>query len=101
MYTPGPFDYIVTILSLIAEVYVVVRLCAFRKSGGYFSLSIYMLAAAVVTVAQVLTLRHFGVASPMYSYVYYYSDSLLTISLFFVIMTFYQQVFEQMGVGKY
>ncbi|MHB8539673.1 MAG: hypothetical protein ACYDCD_01840 [Candidatus Acidiferrales bacterium] len=60
-----------------------------------------MFAAVGVTIAQDIVLQRFGVASPIYSYVYYYSDSLLTISLFFVIMSFYQQVFQQMGVGRY
>ncbi|MHB8411106.1 MAG: hypothetical protein ACYDDI_04075 [Candidatus Acidiferrales bacterium] len=54
-----------------------------------------------MTIGQDIVWGHFGVASPIYSYVYYYSDSLLTISLFFVIMSFYQQVFQQMGVGRY
>jgi len=97
----GPYDYAVTVLGFLAEVYVVVRLCVSRNSLRYFSLNIYMLAAAGVTVGQIAVLRHFGIASPMYSYVYYYTDALLTISLFFVIMSFYQQVFQQMGVGRY
>src|SRR5487761_688265 len=97
----GPYDYAVTVLGFLAEVYVVVRLCVSRNSLRYFSLNIYMLAAAGVTVGQIAVLRHFGMASPMYSYVYYYTDALLTITLFFVIMSFYQQVFQQMGVGKY
>ncbi len=102
MYTLGPFDYILQLLSFLAEVYVVVCLClSSRKSFRYTSLNIYMFAAAAVTIVQFLTLRHFGVASPQYFYVYYYTDLLLTISLFFVIMTFYHQVFEQMGAGRY
>jgi hypothetical protein len=60
-----------------------------------------MLAAASATIGQNIVLQRFGITSPMYAYVYYYTDALLTISLFFVIMSFYQQVFHQMGVGKY
>ncbi len=101
MYTPGLFDYVVAILSLLAEVCVVVRLCLSRNSFRYFSLNIYMLAAGTVTVGGAFILQHFGVSSPMYQYFYYYTDALLTISLFFVIMSFYQQVFQQMGVGRY
>ncbi|HVB35981.1 MAG TPA: hypothetical protein VND42_01980 [Candidatus Acidoferrales bacterium] len=97
----GPFDYALIVLGLMAEVYVVVCLCASKKHFLYLSLNIYMLAAAGVTVAQVVVLQHFGVASPVYAYMYYYTDALLTISLFFVIMSFYQQVFRQMGVGRY
>lgn len=97
----GLFNYALTLLSFAAEVYVVVRLIVSRKSFRYLSLTLYMAAAALVTVAQVLTLRRFGIDSLAYRYLYYYTDALLTILLFFVIMNFYQQMFEQMGVGKY
>ena len=97
----GSFDYAVTVLGFLAEAYVVVYLCLSRKSLRYLSLNIYMLAAAIVTAAGVLMFRHFGYNSPTYFYFYYYSDALLTISLFFVIMSFYQQVFQQMGASKY
>ncbi|HXT73595.1 MAG TPA: hypothetical protein VN785_07060 [Candidatus Angelobacter sp.] len=97
----GPFDYAVTLISFLAEAYVVVCLCVSKNYFRYFSLNIYMLAAASATVGQVITLRHFGLTSQVYGYVYYYTDALLTIALFFVIMSFYQQVFHQMGVGRY
>lgn len=97
----GPLDYILLLLSFVAELGVVVCLCVSKNPFRYLSLNIYMLAAAGVTVGQMSVLRHFGVASALYAYVYYYTDALLTISLFFVIMSFYHQVFQQMGVGKY
>lgn len=90
-----------SILGFLTEAYVVVYLCVSKNLLRYLSLNLYMLATAGVTIGQFMVLRHFGVASPAYAYVYYYTDALLTISLFFVIMTFYYQVFQQMGVGKY
>jgi len=97
----GPFDYALTLLSLTLEVYVVVRLCVSKRSFPYLALNVYMLAAAAVTIGGFFTLRRYGVTSPDYGYFYYYTDALLTISLFFVIMSFYHQVFRQMGTGKY
>ncbi|SRR5579872_127200 len=97
----GPLDYVVVLLSLLAEVYVVVCLCLSENFLRYFSLNIYMLGAVGVTIGQDFALLKFGVSSPVYAYVYYYTDALLTISLFFVIMSFYHQVFRQMSVGKY
>jgi|SRR5690348_827332 hypothetical protein len=97
----GPLDYLITALSFLAELYVVLCLCVSKKAIRYISLNFYMFAAAAATAGQVYTLQHFGIRSQMYGYVYYYTDALLTISLFFVIMSFYQQVFQQMGVGKY
>ena len=97
----GPFDYVLALLGLLAEAYVVVRLCLSENFFRYFSLNIYMLGVVGVTIGQDFALLKFGVSSPVYAYVYYYTDALLTIALFFVIMSFYQQVFHQMGVGKY
>lgn len=97
----GPFDYALGVFSFLAEAYVVVCLFASKNSLRYFSLNIYMLAAVGVTLGQDVVLLKFGVSSQVYGYVYYYTDALLTIALFFVIMSFYQQVFHQMGVGRY
>src|SRR5487761_173627 len=97
----GPLDYILVLLGLLAEAYVVLRLCLSEKFLRYFSLNIYMLGVVGVTIGQDFALLKFGVSSPAYAYVYYYTDALLTIALFFVIMSFYQQVFHQMGVGRY
>lgn len=97
----GPFDYVFVLLSLIAEAYVVVCLCASKSRLRYSSVIFYMLGDVVVTVTQDIVLFKVGVSSPVYAYVYYYTDALLTIALFFVIMSFYHQIFQQMGVGKY
>lgn len=97
----GPFDYALWLIGFLAEVYVAVRLSTPKNFTRYLSLNAYMLAAVGVTAAQFFACRHYGVSSQTYAYVYYYTDALLTIALFFVIMSFYQQVFQQMGVGKY
>lgn len=97
----GPFDYTLWLMGFLAEAYVVVFLCSRKNLLRYLPLNVYMLATVGATVAQFVVLRHYGVSSQAYAYVYYYTDALLTISLFFVIMSFYHQVFQQMGVGKY
>jgi hypothetical protein len=97
----GPFDYVFALLSLLAEAYVVVCLSFSKNKLRYLSLNIYMLAVVAVTIVQDVVLMHWGVTSATYAYVYYYTDALLTISLFFVIMSFYNQVFQQMAAGRY
>lgn len=97
----GPLDYAFSLISFLAEAYAVVCLCAPKNFVRYLSLNVYMLAMVGITVGQFVVLRHFGVSSPVYAYVYFYTDALLTISLFFVIMSFYHQVFQQMGAGQY
>jgi hypothetical protein len=97
----GPLDYFLAIFSFCAEIYVVVCLLASKNRSRYFALNLYMLAAVLGTAVQYFSLQRYGFSSPQYSYSYYYSDALLTISLFFVVMSFYHQMFEQMGVAKY
>ena len=97
----GPVDYGLVLVSIAAEFAVVVCLCLSKYRLRYISLNIYMLSSVGVTIGGILTLRHFGLTSQAYGYFYYYTDALLTICLFFVVMSFYQQVFQQMGVGRY
>lgn len=97
----GSFDYSLAVVSFCAELFVVVCLLKRKNRSRYFALSTYMLAAVLATAAQYYSLKSYGVRSLQYSYAYYYSDALLTICLFVVIMSFYNQMFEQMGVGKY
>lgn len=60
-----------------------------------------MLAAAVVTVGQYVSIQRFGFQSLQYRYYYYYSESLLTIVMFCVIIQLYQHVFVEMNVSRY
>jgi hypothetical protein len=88
-------------LSFLLEAGVVV--CAFYKRDfrRYLSLTLYMLCAASVNCTQFYSLRHFGFSSKEYLYTYYYTESLLTISLFCVVIQLYQHVFEEMKVSKH
>ena len=97
----GTTDYVIAVLGLALELYLVLRLLTSKDFLRYIALTVYMLALFVVSVGQDFVLLRYGVHSQIYGYVYYYSDALLTIALFFVIMGFYQQVFHQMGVGRY
>lgn len=83
------------------EIYVVV--CSLRQHRFLRDLAIsaYMLAAAVVTCAQWWCVYRFGLSSREYVYFYFYSDSLLTILMFWVIIHFYQQVFKELRVSRY
>jgi hypothetical protein len=97
----GPTDYGLWTVGFFLEAVVVV--CAFIKHDfrRYISLTLYMLCAAVVNCAQFWCLRHYGFTSKEYLYTYYYTESLLTISLFCVVIHLYQHVFEEMNVGKH
>jgi len=99
--TLGPADYLIWSIGFLAEVYVVV--CSvYRKSFlRYLPLNFYMACDALVTFGLYYSLHTYGYNSPAYSYIYYYSDSLLMVLMFWVIIKFYLQVFDEMGVSGY
>jgi hypothetical protein len=97
----GPVDYLVWFAGPAAQAAVVVCLLRKREFLRYISLSIYVLGTTLVTTIDFFLLRRFGVQSLEYTYFYYYSESLLTILLFLVIMQFYEQVFAELRAAIY
>src|SRR6202046_3649246 len=97
----GPVDYAVWCLGFLAEILVVV--CAIRNKSWtrYFPLVFYILCDALVTFGLFYCVRYYGFSSPKYVYFYYYSDSLPTLLLFWVVIQFYLQAFEEMGASQY
>ncbi|HWF38338.1 MAG TPA: hypothetical protein VG322_07460 [Candidatus Acidoferrales bacterium] len=97
----GPFDYAIWVIGSILEVAVV--LCALHRRSflRYLSLNLYMLATVAVNCVTYLSLEKYGVRSREYHFAYYYTDSLLTILMFFVIIQLYQQVLAQMNASGY
>src|SRR6202162_4140 len=77
-------------------------ICLFKKRAltRYFTLALYLATSIAVEVGRYLILTAAGITSDAYIYFYYYSDALLTICLFFVLMSFYSLVFSEMGVSK-
>lgn len=71
---------------------------AFRR---YIFLNIYMGSSVLVSVGRYGVLHRSGLGSPEYAYFYYYSDALLTIGLYFVLLNLYTLVFDEMKVERY
>jgi hypothetical protein len=97
----GPADYLIWIASFSLEAYVVVCLAFHKDTFRYFSLNLYMLAAALVTLGHYFTFHTYGFSSMQYRYFYYYSDSLLIVFIYFTVMELYQHVFREMNVSRY
>src|ERR1700678_1226220 len=97
----GPVDYTVWSAGFLLEVVVVVSAFARSQVRRYLSLTLYMMCCGLVQCAHFYFLRKYGLSSKQYTYVYYYTESLLTISLFSVVIQLYQHVFEEMRVGKH
>lgn len=93
-------DYTVWTAGFLLEVVVVVSAVARSQVRRYLTLTLYMMCCGLVQCAHFYFLRKYGLSSKQYTYVYYYTESLLTISLFSVVIQLYQHVFEEMKVSK-
>lgn len=97
----SPVDYVVWFLGALLEASVVVCSLRSRSRKWYFSLTICMLGAFAIDVGRFVILQRSGFNSFDYKYFYFYSDAVSTILLYFVVMCFYQLVFQEMGVSRY
>src|SRR5271170_946899 len=97
----GPFDYVLWCLGVLAEIAVVVCVIRTKSFLRYYSLVFYILCDAIVTSGLFYCVHYYGYSSTRYAYFYYYSDSLLTLLLFWAVIQFYLQTFEEMGASKY
>ena len=98
---PGLAQYLMWCLCTLFEAAVVV--CALKKGAfrRYLLLNVYMLASVAVTVARFNVLKSYGFTSPQYIYVYYYSDALLTIFLYFALASLYAHVLSELKAERY
>jgi hypothetical protein len=98
---PGPLEFILWFLCTPFEVGALV--CAFKKKAltRYFFLNLYIAASLVASLGRYQVLHRSGVNSIEYVYFYYYSDALLTICLFFALMSLYSYVFAELKAELY
>ena len=91
----------VWMLGFLAEIAVVVYLISRRQLFRYYPIVFYIVCDALVTCGLFYCVRRFGFQSAIYSYFYYYTDSVLNVLMFCVITKFYQETFAEMGVGRH
>src|SRR5258708_12918284 len=89
----GTYEYGVWLACTLLEIAVLV--CAFKKDAlrRYVLLNVYMAASVLVSIARYNILSHYGFTSKEYLYFYYYSDSLLTIALYFPLFILLSHIF--------
>jgi hypothetical protein len=97
----GSYFNVIGLVGLVAEAYVVVCLLYRKTFLRELPINVYMLAAVGQTCALTVCMHRYGITSSKYGYWYYYTDGLLTILMFWVIIHFYKQVFSQMQVSQY
>jgi hypothetical protein len=89
--------YLGTALELTFVVSSVVRGSFFR----YFFLNLYFILSVLTSVLRYLVFGAYGAGSDQYMYVYYYTDPLLTLALFAVLISLFLRVFEELGFGSH
>jgi len=90
------------ILGTLLEVVVLVGIYRTGVLRRYLFLSLYTLSSVAISIGRFRVLFHYGgVTSAEYRYFYFYSDALLTIALYFAVISLFFQVFEQMRVERY
>jgi hypothetical protein len=83
------------------EIVVVVCVVARKDFLRYLSLAIYMFCAAAVNCGQYIYLRRYGISSREYYVFYYYTESVLTVLILFVVVQLYSRVFYRGKVSRY
>src|SRR3979490_3070096 len=96
----GPIDYSMWFGDFLVEVFLVVCLLKKRAFSQHFTIVLYVCSSIAVGVCRYSIITTSGYASFPYYYFYFYSDALLTICLYFVLMSLYAHVFSEMGVTK-
>jgi len=98
---PGLFECIIWFLGSFLEAAVVV--CSISKGSfrRYIALNLYMGASCIFSIARYKILVSYGFNSTEYFYFYYYSDALLTIALFFTLISLYSLVLDELKAERY
>jgi hypothetical protein len=97
----GPVDYTLLLADLFVEVCCVVCLLKKKALSQHFTIVLYLCASIAVGVGRYGVIATAGFTSVAYHYFFYYSDALLTICLYFVLMSLYAHVFSEMGISKF
>jgi len=97
----GPVDYLLLLADLAVEVCCVVCLLKRRAFSQYFTIVLFLCASIAVGIGRYGIIAATGYTSVAYLYFFYYSDAVLTICLYFVLMSLYSHVFSEMGISKY
>jgi hypothetical protein len=96
-----PVSYAIWLAVLLVEIFSFACLLRRKAFTQHFTLVFYLCACVAADVGSYSIIKTSGYNSNVYFYFYFYSQSLLTISLYFVLMNLYSHVFSEMGVGKH
>jgi hypothetical protein len=98
---PGSVTYVLWPLTLIAQLGVVICSLTGNCFRKYLALNLYMLASFVAAILRFSILSQCGLNSKEYFYFYYYSEALLTVCLFFGLISLYTNVLTELKAERY
>jgi hypothetical protein len=96
----GPVNYAISLAVIVVELVSLICVLRQRALKQHFTIVIYLCANFATDAAGYSILRTSGFESNAYYYFYFYSQFLLTICLYFVLMNLYSLVLSEMGVAK-
>jgi hypothetical protein len=94
-----PVDYAIWLAVFVVELFSLAVLLRKKAFSQHFTLILYLCACVAVDVGRYSIIHTSGYSSNAYFYFYFYSGAVLAISLYFVLMSLYSQVFSDMGLG--
>jgi hypothetical protein len=97
----GPVEYSLWFLTALLELSVVVCALARHSFRRYLALNLYMMGSLGVTILRYWVFSHYSFTSAEYLYFYYYSEALLTVGLYFALITLYSYVLGELQTGQY
>jgi len=97
----GSAELLIWCLGTALELAFVVCSIARRSFFTYFFLNLYMLLSVLADVARWMMLAKFGFKSDAYMYTYYYTDALLTVVLYVLLISLYSRVFGELRFAKH
>lgn len=97
---PGPYEYFIWVICFALEAAVLVCAIVGKSFRRYLALNLYMAASLLFNIPRFWFLMHYGLKSKEYIYVYFYSDAILTIALYFALLHLYSHVFDEMKAER-
>ncbi len=97
----GSAELFIWYLGTALELAFVVCSIARRSFFTYFFLNVYMLLSVLADVARWQVLRIYGLDSDQYMQCYYYTDALLTVILYVLLISLYSRVFGELRFAKH
>lgn len=98
---PGPLALAIWSIGVALEIAFVVCSIARKSFFRYIFLNSYFLLGLCSDAGRYFFLNRFGLSSLEYRYAYFYTDALLTLTLYVALISLYSRVFGELQLSKY